>query len=108
MITNFFDKTAIIKSLTATTSSSRTIENWTQTDLHTFPCNVQPASMELVAQGQGHFYNTHTVYCQDDVSLKVGDTISIDDIEYLVQGIQTRAYGSGRVNHQKLGVIERQ
>lgn len=95
-----------VQRLTTTTSSGRTVEDW-QAIAYVNGSVPQPASLELVSMGQGHFYNTHTIYADDSEDIVVTDRLVDGDDTYTVQGVQNRPYGSGRINHKKIGVIKK-
>lgn len=103
-MSRFFNVSATHQRLTTSVSGGRTIEDW-QTQSTITVSRPQPGNEELIAVGNGHFYNTHTIYCDDSVDVRIGDRLVIDTIIYSIQGVQLRNYGNARINHKQLGVI---
>jgi len=103
----FLTDTGIIKRLTTTVSSGRTIEAWTTTVEYTINACIQPVSEELVALGRGDFYNTYSIYFNIGTDIQAGDKFILEDsVEFIIQGVQDRQYGL-RQNHIKTSAIKK-
>lgn len=95
-----------IKRLTPTVSAGRTIEYWEQV-ASGVKANIQPVAEEIIALGQGDFYNTFTIYFDFDTDIQVGDKYSLDGtVDFIIKGIQKRGYGS-RLNHIQASAIRK-
>lgn len=95
--------------LAPTVSSGRTIEAWSRLNATDIIASIQPISEELIALGQGDFYNTYTIYFPINTDIQVGDKYKIgltDTIEYIIKGVQNRDYGI-RQKHIKTSAIRK-
>lgn len=104
---NFVTDIGIIKRLTPTISSGRTIEAWSTIAYNVKTC-IQPVSEELIALGQGDFYNTFTIYFQPGEDIQVGDKYVVGEtVDFIIQGVQDRTTGSRRPKHIKTGALRK-
>ena len=102
----FFTTTGDLYRLTTTTVSGDTTEAYTSFS-SSVPSNIQPVSEELIALGGGNFFNTFTIYFDDSVDVRKLDKYVVDSVDYIIQGVQTRTYGSGRTNHKQCSAIRK-
>jgi hypothetical protein len=95
-----------VKRLTPTVSAGRTIEQW-EVVATGVKANIQPVAEEIIALGQGDFYNTFTIYFDYATDVQVGDKYSVDStVDFIIKGIQKRGYG-GRLNHIQASAIRK-
>lgn len=105
-MSRFYTKTGDVYRLTTTVSGGRTIEGYT---LHSTgnKVSVQPVSEEIIALGGGSFYDTFTIYTPLSTDVQTTDKIRVDAVDYIIQGVQTRDYGSSRLNHKDCAAIKK-
>jgi hypothetical protein len=90
----FLTSIGTIKRLKKTITNGRTIEAWDTIADRNIKASVQPVSEELIATGQGDFYNSFTIYFEPNTDVQIGDKYIItDDVEFIIKGIKFRNYG---------------
>ena len=101
----FLTDVGTIQRLTPTVSSGRTIEAWVDIE-YNVPLCIQPGSEELIALGQGDFYNTFSIYAPWGTDIHIGDKALVGSVDFLIQGVQDRPYGISQ-KHLKLGAVRK-
>jgi hypothetical protein len=89
----FLTSTGTIKRLKKTITNGRIVEAWDTIADRNVKASVQPVSEELIASGQGDFFNTFTIYFEPNTDVQIGDKYVVADIEFIIKGIKKRGYG---------------
>lgn len=101
----FFKHNVDIYRLTTTESGGRKTEAW-ECIKTSVPCSIQPVAEELIALGQGDFFNTFNIFFPENTDIKIGDKSITDEIEYIAKGVQKKDYGFTQ-NHIKVSAIRK-
>jgi hypothetical protein len=104
-LSRFFQHKVDIYRLTTTVSSGRKTEAWESIQT-SVPCSIQPVSEELIALGQGDFFDTANIFFPENTNIKVGDKSVQGEIEYIAKGVQKKDYGFTQ-NHIKVSSIKK-
>lgn len=93
MFSRFLTNKGYISRLKEVVTTGRTIEEWSDLNNGDIMACIQPVSEEVIAMGGGDFYNTYTIYFPINTDVQAGDKYIVDDVEFLIKGVQVRPYG---------------
>jgi hypothetical protein len=88
-----------------TISGGYSVENWVPVYTNV-KANIQPVSEELIAIGQGDFYNSYTIYYPADTDIQTGDKYRVDTVDFLIKGVQDLNFGR-KIRLKKASAIKR-
>lgn len=104
LVSKFNNATGDVLRLQDTTTSGYITQTYTTTVASNVKASVQPASEELIALGQGDFYNTFTIYFEVGEDVTTGDQYVVNGTKYIIQGVQKKDYNN-RTAHLECSAI---